>query len=105
MKLATCPYLSLDGDMQRSPIPPQVSLRALREAQGIDSRQLAARIREQGVEVHPDTILNIELGHKRASDRLLLAWSRALGTKPHHIRQAEELAEWLTTELAVGDRA
>lgn len=97
----TCPYLSLDRDMPRArdPIPPQVSLRALREAVGLDSRQLAERIKEQGIQVHPDTLLNVELGRKRASDRLLIAWARALGIKKVHIRQADELREWLESEL------
>lgn len=84
--------------MQRTAqIPPQVSLRALREAVGLDSRGLAERIKEQGVEVHPDTLYNVELGHKRASERLLIAWARALGIKRLHIRQADELREWLET--------
>jgi len=86
--------------MQRSPLPPQVSLRALRQALGLNSRQLAERIAEQGVDVHPDTIINVELGRKRASDQLLRGWARALGIRDHmQIRQADELAEWLTTEF------
>jgi transcriptional regulator with XRE-family HTH domain len=80
------------------PIPPQVSLRALREALNLDSRQLAEKIKEQGVDVHPDTLLNVELGHKRASERLMLAWARALGIKRHHIRQGDEFLEWLAVE-------
>lgn len=87
--------------MQRISIPPQVSLRAFREALGLDSRQLAERIKEQGVEVHPDHLINIELGHKRGSDRLMIAWARAIGTKAIHIRQADELEEWLQAELNV----
>lgn len=87
--------------MQRISIPPQVNLRALREALGLDSRQLAERIKEQGVEVHPDHLINIELGHKRGSDRLMIAWARALGTKTIHIRQAEELEEWLKAETSM----
>lgn len=70
-----------------------VTLRTLREAHGLDSRQLAERITEQGLDVHPDTVLNVELGHKRASVRLRAAWARALGLKPMDIRQADDLVE------------
>ena len=78
-----------------TPIPPQVSLRALREAKGLTLVQLAELIAEQGVEVHPDALSNVELGYKPASQTLILAWAKALGIKPIHIRQAPELIEWL----------
>jgi transcriptional regulator with XRE-family HTH domain len=78
-----------------SPIPPQVSLRVFREAKGVTLSRLAELIQEQGVEVHPDTLSNIELGYRPASKPLILAWARALGVEPIHIRQARELAEWL----------
>lgn len=78
-----------------TPIPPQVSLRAFREAQGMTLAQLAGLIAEQGVEVHPDALSNVELGHKPASQTLMVAWARALGIKPIHIRQAPELVEWV----------
>ncbi|WP_199444486.1 helix-turn-helix domain-containing protein [Umezawaea beigongshangensis] len=73
-----------------------VSLRSLREAHGLTSPQLAERIAERGVQVHPDALLNVELGHKRASRRLLTAWALALGIRPVDIQQQAELAERLT---------
>lgn len=78
-----------------NPIPPQVSLRAFREAQGITLSKLADLIGEQGVEVHPDALSNVEIGRRPASKTLMVAWARALGIKPIHIRQAPDLAEWL----------
>jgi len=80
--------------MQR--IPPMVSLRSLREAHGLDSRQLAERIAEQGAEVHPDHILNVELGHKTLSNKLRNAWARALSVHPLDIRQADDLIALVT---------
>lgn len=73
-----------------------VSLRSLREAHGLTSPQLAERIAEHGVPVDPDTLLNVELGHKKASRSLLTAWAGALGIKPVDIKQTDDLAERLT---------
>lgn len=78
-----------------------VTLRSLREAHGLDSRQLAERITEQGVKVHPDALLNVELGHKRGSTRLMAAWARALGIKPIDIRQTEDLEEMFDSRAQV----
>lgn len=68
-----------------------VSLRSLREACGLNSIQLAERILEQGVKVHPDHLLNVELGRKRASATLLFAWARALGIKSIDVYQDKEI--------------
>lgn len=62
-----------------TPIGPQVRIRDLREAHGMSVAQLVDRIEEQGVCVHPDTVRNVELGHRRASRPLITAWSKALG--------------------------
>jgi transcriptional regulator with XRE-family HTH domain len=83
-----------------SRIPPMVSLRTLREAHGLDARQLAERIQEEGVDVHPDHIRNVELGHKGASVKLLAAWARALRIKAVDIRQHDDLADRLSTRRA-----
>jgi transcriptional regulator with XRE-family HTH domain len=77
--------------MQR--IPPMVPLRALREAHGLTTPELAIRIAEFGVTVHADSLVNVELGHKAPSRELLTAWARALNVKPLDIRRPEELAE------------
>lgn len=78
-----------------SPIPPQVSLRALREALGLTIEQVAQRIRDQGVKLATDSLNNIELGHRKASTRVLLAYAKALSIEPHHIRQGHELRLWI----------
>lgn len=63
--------------------PPRVSIRAVREAYGLTIQQLIDRIAEQGVDVSDrGTISNIELGRKRPSDRLLIAWAKALKLNP-----------------------
>lgn len=81
-----------------SPIPPQVSLRALREAQGLTLAELADLIREQGVEISTDGLNNAELGHRGASEKLMLAWASALNVKRMHIRSSQQLRDWLTAD-------
>lgn len=55
----------------------------------ISVNQLAERIEETGYaeKVHPDTIRNVELGHKRASKLLMVAWAKALGLSPLDVWQ------------------
>jgi len=46
------------------------------------------RIGEYGMPgVHPDTVRNVELGHRRASQPLMTAWARALGLDPLDVWQ------------------
>lgn len=70
-----------------------VTIRALRDAHGLTLPQMAARIAEHGVTVTPDSLSNVELGHKRASKPLMTAWARALGIKPLDVQQHEELCD------------
>lgn len=84
--------------MQR--IPPMVPLRALREAHGLTTPELAVRIAEFGVDVHPDTLINVELGNRNAGPELQTAWARALNIKPLDIRRPEDLAEIFATPKA-----
>lgn len=72
-------------------IPPQISLRALREALGLTLDELAARIDRQGVTITKFALSNVETGKRRASGRLMDAWATALGTTPLHVRQDREL--------------
>lgn len=74
-------------------IQPHVTLRAIREMHGLTSPMLAERIRERGVKVDPDYLLQVELGHKRASNSLLVAWANVLRINHRDIRQAAELRE------------
>lgn len=67
---------------------PRVSIRDLREAHGLSVGSLVERIEAQGVSVHPDTIRNVELGHKRASKPLMTAWAKALDLTPLDVEQA-----------------
>lgn len=77
--------------METSVRGPQVRIRDYREALGVSVSHLVERIKETGYEgnVHPDTIRNIELGHKRASKPLMTAWAKALGLVPLDVWQPE----------------
>lgn len=76
-------------------MPPQISLRAFREALGLTLDDLAARIGEQGVSVTKYALSNVETGQRRASGRLMDAWARSLNVRPMHIRQDRELRDWM----------
>jgi transcriptional regulator with XRE-family HTH domain len=62
-----------------------VRIKEVRSAHGLSQAQLADRIREQGVEISDAGISNVENGNKRASDRLLTAWAKALGIEPLNV--------------------
>ncbi|MCP2168108.1 DNA-binding transcriptional regulator, XRE-family HTH domain [Goodfellowiella coeruleoviolacea] len=59
-----------------------VRISQLRRAHGMTLADLVRRIAEQGVTVTQSGISNVENGRKRASDRLLIAWAKALGLNP-----------------------
>lgn len=54
------------------------AIRVIRERSELSIRDMVERIRADGVDVHPDHLRNIELGHKQPSARLLGAIARAL---------------------------
>lgn len=68
---------------------PKVSIREIRKAHGLTLADLAERIKAYGVEVHPDTLSNVELGYRRAARPLLVAWAHALALTPLDVEQAE----------------
>lgn len=45
--------------------------------------ELVEKVREDGIDVHPDHIRNIELGHKQPSPKLAGAISRALAVQKY----------------------
>lgn len=65
----------------------QVTIRELRKAYGLTLSDLADRIQALGVDVHPDTLSNVEIGRKRASDQLRVAWAKALKANPLEVTQ------------------
>ncbi len=67
------------------PLGPMVRTRDLRQARGLTLQQLADRMEEHGVKITEAGLSNIEKGHKRASDRVLLAMSLALGVEPLNV--------------------
>lgn len=71
------------------PRGPQVGIRELREAHGLTVNQLVERIKELGYDgnLHPDTVRNVELGHKRGSKQLMVLWAKSLGLLPMDVWQ------------------
>jgi transcriptional regulator with XRE-family HTH domain len=59
-----------------------VRIKDMRLAHGLTMRQLSERIAEHGVDISEAGISNVENGNKKASDRLLTAWAKALGLQP-----------------------
>jgi len=62
-----------------------VRIKDLRLAHGLTMAQLAERIREQGAQITEAGVSNVENGNKKASDRLLVAWAKALGVEPLNV--------------------
>lgn len=56
-------------------------------AHGLTLSDTAQRIREQGVDITESGLSNVENARKRASDRLLIAWAKALGLNPLDVWQ------------------
>lgn len=81
-------------------MPPQISLRSLREHQNLTLGEVAAAIRQQGVPITADGLSNAELGRKPASETLLAAWADALGTDRRHIRTGPQLVQWVNAVQA-----
>lgn len=72
------------------PLGPAVPIRELRMAHGLSIEQTCERIEVYlGKKPHGDTLRNIELGHRKASQPLLNAWAKALGILPLDVRQAD----------------
>jgi hypothetical protein len=67
---------------------PRIGIRQYREALGLSVSELVQRLKdERGFDTHPDTIRNVELGHKPASKPLMTAWIRVLGLTPLDVEQ------------------
>lgn len=77
--------------MQR--IPALVTLRALRQARGLTAVALADLLRDRGVQVDPDHIYSVELGHKNPGLAVRKAWADELGISPRDIVIAPEVRE------------
>lgn len=67
------------------PLGPMIRIKDLRLAHGLSQPELANRIAEFGVEITDAGISNVENGNKKASDRLLTAWAKALGVEPLNV--------------------
>lgn len=62
-----------------------VRIKNLRLAHGLTLKQLSDRIAEHGVSISEGGVSNVENGNKQASDRLLIAWAKALGVEPLNV--------------------
>lgn len=67
------------------PLGPMVRIKDVRLQAGLTMKQLAERIEEQGVSISEGGVSNVENGNKKASDRLLIAWAKALGLEPLNV--------------------
>jgi transcriptional regulator with XRE-family HTH domain len=67
------------------PLGQMVRLKEIRIALGLSQVQLRDRIAEHGVDITDAGISNVENGNKKASDRLLTAWAKALGIEPLNV--------------------
>lgn len=56
------------------------AIRVIRERSGVSVGKLVADLAEHDIQVHPDHIRNIELGHRQPSEVLLAGIARALRT-------------------------
>ena len=57
----------------------------MRLARGLTLKQLAERMGEHGVTITEAGLSNIEVGRKRASDRVVLAMAKALAIEPLNV--------------------
>lgn len=57
--------------------------RVIRERSEMSIAELVEKVREEGIDVHPDHIRNIELGYKQPSPKLAGAMARALAVQKH----------------------
>ena len=67
------------------PLGPMIRIKDLRLAHGWTMKQLAERVAEQGASITESGVSNVENGNKQASDRLLIAWAKALGVDPLNV--------------------
>jgi hypothetical protein len=104
-ELAFTPPPASEADEGITTIPAHTTLRAIRVARGLTSPMLAAKIAEQGIKVDPDHLLSVELGHKRASNSLLVAWASVLQINHRDIHMAAELREIVAAADAGDDEA
>lgn len=52
---------------------------------GKSQLQITERMQEHGVEITVAGLSNIENGNKKASDRVLIAWAKAVGIDPLNV--------------------
>jgi len=62
-----------------------VRIKEVRLNAGLTMKQLADRIGEHGVAISEGGVSNVENGNKKASDRLLIAWAKALNLEPLNV--------------------
>jgi len=84
--------------MSKISVGPQIPIRALREAYGLTTGQLADMISELGVKVDGSTLRHIELGDRNASTALRNAWATVLKIRPADFMQGDALRSYLTVQ-------
>lgn len=67
------------------PLGPMIRMKDVRLLLGLSQVQVTDRMAEHGVEMSGAGLSNIENGNKKASDRVLIAWAKALGIDPLNV--------------------
>lgn len=67
-------------------------MRAAREAAGLTVGQLVERLRAEGIERHPDSIRNVELGHQQPGLEVLDAYASIVGVNREALLADEDAA-------------
>lgn len=67
------------------PLGPMIRMKDVRLLLGLSQVQVTERMSEHGVEISGAGLSNIENGNKKASDRVLIAWAKALGIDPLNV--------------------
>ena len=68
-------------------------MRLAREAADLTVDDLVERLRSEGIERHPDTIRNIELGHQQPGMQIFNAYARIVGVRRLDLAADEPTAE------------
>ena len=85
-------------------IPAHVPLRVLRTQRGLTGKALARLLADNyGIEVTPEQIFAVELGHNTASPELRYAWAEEMGIKAGDIHMGPELREIIAAADGTAD--
>lgn len=91
--------------MAKTRLGTMVNIRALRQAHGLTTDELAELIAELGVPVDSSTLRHAELGDDRPSPKLLNAWAAALNIRAADVLHHDDIRAYLDAQDQVDDQA